>query len=533
MKTCEKSERLRIRGRTEIATYKIPEIPEFNGNPLVEALPPVWDWDTEAAPVIDELTRYFAPDAKIKDAPLTVRQQRLGLFKLQFFQVLDRVRDLEVSVSILIRNGYLSRNPMDPRHRRVLRDRVQAIDSPRPPIISVGNLGLTLLGSPGLGKTRTLERVLQLYPQVILHENYPKDPDFRHTQVAWLYLTCSHDGSTKGLCQQFFQEVDEVIGSDYSTQYEGNENALMAGMATVAGEISLGILGIDEIQFLSAQKSGGKSDLLKFLVQLENTLRIPIVLVGTNRAARLVAATPHQARRSVGTGGRMWLPFKPSDPDWMLITEAMWAHQYVKNPVPFNPTFAKVLFEETQGITAYAVDLFYFTQLDAMNNRTETITVDGLRSASREHESFNRPYVIALKTRDPRLNKLLEDIIPPDFENPVELWRDALNLPPGDLKAATDMSLSGPGAQLVGQPSLTSKQIPPLVQAPPSLPDIGRPALPKRKQNCKTFPPGSIMAICSEGYQNHGKPPYVVLKDQGIVIDITSFLVEVSTAAKC
>ena len=217
----ENGDRPIIRGFAEISKYKaIPDLlGEYRGNPFIEALPEIWDWSGDEPQVMDELTHYFKIDKQVREAPLPIRQHKLGTFKHQFFQVSNRVRDLEISVSIILRQGYIARNPMNARYRRDLHDRLLRVNMERRQIVSVGNLGLTLLGAPGQGKTRSLERILLLYPQIIYHENYPGDPGFRHTQVVWLYLTCSHDKSTRGLCLMFFKEVDQVLGTEYYDEY--------------------------------------------------------------------------------------------------------------------------------------------------------------------------------------------------------------------------------------------------------------------------------------------------------------------------
>src|SRR3569833_842290 len=197
----EPDEVYRIRVTVELAKYKPQSISEYGDNPLIEALPEIWEWDGDEPIVAKELTRHFCPSDSIREAPSSVRLHTLGLFKLQFSQVLNRVRELEQSLSILIRNTYLGRNPLDPRHRRNLHDRVAQLNADQKrKMITVGNLGFTLLGAPGLGKTRTIERIIQLYPQVFLHEYYPKNLKFRLTQVTWLYLTCCHVSSARGLC---------------------------------------------------------------------------------------------------------------------------------------------------------------------------------------------------------------------------------------------------------------------------------------------------------------------------------------------
>ena len=135
-------------------------------------------------------------------------------------------------------------------------------------------------------------------------------------------------------------------------------------MAHVAATIGLGLLVVDEIEFLISAGSGGKDGLLKFLVQFENTLRIAVVLVGTCKAAKLMASNPHLARRSVGTGGSLWLPLRRDDPEWNIFLEAMWEHQYLNKYTILTPELADVFYEESLGILNYLVDLFFYAQAE-------------------------------------------------------------------------------------------------------------------------------------------------------------------------
>lgn len=532
-----------LRGRAETATYleTIPGLPEYEGNPFIEALPEIWDWEGEEPKILYELTQYFWADERVRKAPLPVRQHRLGMFKLQFFDVMDRVKDLEISLSILLRQSYLTRNPMNLRYRRNLKDRMEAMKALPQRIVSVGNLGFALLGAPGQGKTRSIERILLLYPQVIYHQNYPKDPDFRHTQLVWIYLTCSHAKSARGLCLAFFTEVDAILGTNFYGDYAGeNKDALVAAMAMVAGRIGLGALVVDELEFLVSRTGEGDDELLKFLVQLENTMRIAIILVGTNKAAKLLASNPHQARRSVGTGGRIWLPLTPNDFDWLNFMETMWEHQYLKNYVPWDSDLARALvqtiYDESRGILNYAVDLFYYAQFDAMKNKTETLTVEGIIRAAKDYQIFNRPYIDALKRPELKQHaQLLADIFPPDFENFEAFFRDEINAPP-DSKNAIDVSISGnkndsvSGTQCGSTPQRKSTDAPissfqvPAPQSP-VLGDVRRKIRRGKKQKVQ-FPQGSIMAICADALQKEGKAPYETLKLAGIIRSAPDFLPE-------
>jgi hypothetical protein len=525
------NERPPIRGEIdENPTYRNPtEMNGAGGNPLIEALPAPWDWDAKDSPILDKLTTYFHIDREaLKASPSIRRLFQLAEFKAQYFQVFKRHRDLEQSLSFAIRLGYLGRNPMDPRHRRKLHDHLEQFDpssakpsaGPAPQFIAASNLGLALLGSPGLGKTTSIARILRLYPQVILH----KKEGFTDTQVVWLFLTCPHDRSTRGLCLAFFREIDEILGTQYLREYfRESEGGLIAGMANVAAILSLGLLVIDEIQFLS----GGKEDMLKFFIQLENTLGIPVVRVGTHRATNLLAGNPHQARRSVGIGGRVWKPLSENDSEWKLFLDTLWEHQFIVSFVELTEDLARTMYAETQGILTYAVDLFYFAQQNAINDGTETITLNSLKQAAEENMIFNRPYIHALRSKDPDLAGALEDILAKNFERGREFFEDQLLLPRKANSSRPSLARTIHNSSGSGATHSASAVIPSLHPAPPQSPVTGEPMVSpkKRQREKKVFPAGTIMAICEEATREHNFAPYEALKNAGLIRNACEFLV--------
>lgn len=61
---------------------------------------------------------------------------------------------------------------------------------------------MLLIGCSGSGKTTSLERTLQTYPQVIYH------PEFNFEQVVLSQkVNCSHNGSLKRNMPEFFQSL--------------------------------------------------------------------------------------------------------------------------------------------------------------------------------------------------------------------------------------------------------------------------------------------------------------------------------------
>lgn len=65
-------------------------------------------------------------------------------------------------------------------------------------------------------------------------------------------------------------------------------DAMMTVMNQVARNCALGILVIDEIQHLSLARSGGSEKMLNFFVNLINNVGVPVILVGTPKAVKVL-----------------------------------------------------------------------------------------------------------------------------------------------------------------------------------------------------------------------------------------------------
>ena len=248
---------------------------------------------------------------------------------LQFFAPLPIHFDLKQRFSRMIRLGYQARNPAMIGFWGDVQLRVQSLGMVRQSPRSTAT-GFTIIGMSGVGKTTSIEAILALYPQVIFHSHY-HDHDFNFTQIVWLKQNCPFDGSVKGLCLNFFQAVDDLLGTRYYDNYASGRKTvdeLLPRMALVASLHSIGVLVIDEIQHLSQAKSGGSGKMLNFFVQLINTIGLPVVLVGTYKAISLLSGEFRQTRRGTGQGDLVWDRMK-NDDDWKWFVNCLWGYQYV------------------------------------------------------------------------------------------------------------------------------------------------------------------------------------------------------------
>jgi len=406
-----------IRGRKVKAIYRNAEIPEYKGNPLIEALPPILDSDETT----EELSHYPVFNENMRKAPNHIRYHLIQN-SLRFFSPLDIHLDLERRFSCLLRVGYTDRDPSKADTWNKIEKGISTLQNKsRSQYGSVDDykstaaIGFSIIGISGIGKSQTVERILKLYPQIIYHNRY-KGRNLTQAQLVWLKLDCPFDGSIKGLCYNFFLSVDNLLGTTYFKKYAETARSadeMLPHMARVAANHFIGVLVIDEIQRLSKAKSGGAENMLDFFVQLVNTIGVPIVLVGTYKALPILSGALSQMRRGAGQGDLVWDRMK-FDEQWQLFVEDLWEFQYLQKlcDLKKNPDLSKVLYEESQGITDLTIKLFMFAQELAISSGQEKLTASVIRSAAKAKFNLLQPALKALKNKDKKALATFEDIYP-------------------------------------------------------------------------------------------------------------------------
>ncbi len=404
-----------LRGRIVEAEYNDPLIPDYKGNPLIEALPPIWSKEQ----VIDTLQYYPEYQKAHREWP---PELRLHLIRnvLKFFEVIPRHIDLEQRLSSMLRLGYQARNPRLHDYYRDIDKKVDALLSREPLISNLQSsaIALAVVGLSGVGKSVTLGHLLALYPQVIFHHNH-RGNDFSLVQLVWLKLECPFDGSTKGLCLNFFQALDDLFDTNYVENYARHGRAttdeMIKSMARLASLHTIGVLVIDEIQHLSNAKSGGSEKMLSFFVELVNKIGMPVILVGTYKAMAMLNTEFRLARRSAGLGDFVWDSMRRDD-TWNTFLESLWRYQYTQKDCRLTPQLNRTLYDVTQGITDLAVKVYMLAQARAITRGEEAITPSIIRSVA--HDSFRlaRPILDALKSGNIQELYKVDDVLPVDIE---------------------------------------------------------------------------------------------------------------------
>ena len=429
---------------TVSAVQYYPEtIPAFQGIPTIECLPP----RVKTTEVIKELAvrpEYHESDRNGSPEDRGMLVQNL----LRLYQPCEKDIDIYNKVERCIRWGYADRNPFSPEFVQQQQHEFAAQN------LSEGFVqytqsypttnGFALLGISGLGKSTTLRHVLGRYPQVVRHKRYNGRP-FNETQITWIHMDCPEDGSLKGLCAGFLEQIDNLLGTDYFLQYvekKATLNKMRIAMARIARTYHLGVIVIDEIQSLCVAKDESiPVKTLNFLVTLVNTIGVPVILVGTPRALTFLQKEFQQAKRASGQGDALWEHMQ-NDDIWRMFVTAIWKYQYTKHKVPLTDQMIDALFEEAVGIPFLAVNIYKLVQEYAIYSGEETFTPQSIHAiASQKMKLTLEMRRSLLSGKDINLQQfldltpfraedfkqtILQDINPPEPDPPVPIQKPDL-----------------------------------------------------------------------------------------------------------
>lgn len=399
----------------ESAYYKEQMIIEYRENPLIEALPSIND----VGEVIEKLTEYPVFDMEERNLPPHLKVHSIQRI-FQYFQPLPLHIDLESRISRLIRQGYLCRNPFSPNSVMMMNtnsDKLNNFEVSTIENIHTTGSGLTIIGVSGLGKSTAINRIMSHYPVVVTHESY-REKRFSHKQMVWMKLDCPHDGSLKSLCLSFFQKVDKYMGTKYFQRYGSGRqpvSVLVPVMAQVAQSISLGLLIIDEIQHASLGKSGGAEKMLNFFVTLINLIGLPVVLIGTPSALRMLQSQFRQARRGSGQGDMIWNRLE-NDESWQLLLDGLWRYQWTDEFTILTDSIKNLIYEQSQGITDVAIKIFATTQTHVIMTGEKCINEKLIKYTSDNYLKLIQPMIEAMKSKDIRSIGRFEDIHIPSID---------------------------------------------------------------------------------------------------------------------
>lgn len=342
------------------AIYRDTGVKRYQGNRLIEALPPIFSpsemenllkWEPEV-PTDEDLIK---PEyLRVHEVP----ELRKLVYPLPEYTLYQSI------FSVAIRDGYTKRDPIKPETQRHLYY-INTGKAPEPNDLMAS--GLLFSGVSGMGKSTFFNRMLNLYPQAIQHTRY-YDSDWRNVQVVYIKVNCPDNGSISDLIFRIFKEIDRVAGTGLVVQYFSDKyrktkrEVLLQALRSVAINYFIGVLIIDELQRLNRAKTQGDEGMLEFLSDLVDEIGIPVICIGTPSVTNLFQHQLKSARRGASMGYYEFVRPKPNDNAWSDLVETVWKYQWTNKKTGLSAKIKNALYEHTQGITALLIAMFTLAQ---------------------------------------------------------------------------------------------------------------------------------------------------------------------------
>jgi len=184
-------------------------------------------------------------------------------------------------------------------------------------------------------------------------------------------------------------------------------------MTSLASMYGIGVLVIDEIQHLLHAKND-QEEMLNFFVTLSNTVGIPTVLIGTSKAQQLFKGNFRQARRAASDGAIIWDRMDEESEEWEFFLETLWKLQCLKTRSELTEDVKKTFYDECQGITSVAVNLFILAQERVLfdeQNEEEILTSKVIKKTAKEDMKIIQPMLKAIRNNDFTAMYKYEDIM--------------------------------------------------------------------------------------------------------------------------
>ncbi|HMV07493.1 MAG TPA: ATP-binding protein [Cyclobacteriaceae bacterium] len=272
--------------------------------------------------------------------------------------------------------------------------------------------GFTIIGPSGLGKTLTVNTILQtFFPQVIIHE--------RFKQLVYLKVNCTSIGSTKSLCFLILHEFDKVLGTKYFERYSTatySAEKLIPVIADLCHLHRCACLIIDECNHLSDMKGQSKNQIIGFLKNLNQAIGLPIVYIGTPEALPILAGNLQIARRSQGIQSIMWDRYqeegedKKEDKEWGRLLKSLWTIQVLFKPGDLTPKLRKTYYRLSQGVLDVLIKLHVQAQKRALSRGLETIDENLLEAVAKDYFALTNPMINAIRSKNSFLISQYRDI---------------------------------------------------------------------------------------------------------------------------
>lgn len=349
------------------AVYKCLPLAEFENNPLVEALAFLCEAEFQNQ-VLQGNTEWCPTD--FWELPKIIRLSALaGLNRVHV--PAPQLEAIYEKVTTLLLNSYATRQPLAVDALKVRHAIATALFEKRPFQCSRMTTAETALihGLSGVGKTSSIRAVLQAIPQVINHTEY-KGVSYQQQQLVWISIDLPATPSIKALALNFFLAVDNALGTtayheNWSKRSRDSVDQHVTGMQLVAKIHELGLIHIDEMQFMLAYAKSKDSPSMVLLESIFNKLGIPMLLSTRTSGLQLFAPefSPNGtaditiARRMLNDREIQLKPLDKKSPQFQQFINGLFPKTILRNCSELSPEFIDEFYEFSCGIPAFMIRL--------------------------------------------------------------------------------------------------------------------------------------------------------------------------------
>lgn len=400
-------------------------IPGYVGNPFIEVCGPLHS-DAE----MFKRLAYMPPEPppKSTSSPIVLLNYLPELRRLHL-PTSEGVA-LAQTIHAMIRQGYVHRNPAEATTWGQLYSPVSHCS-----VQSAVQLGATVSGVSGVGKSEAVERALSLLPPVIEH---PSVPGFAGpvSQLVWLKIDVPASGTITALVEALATATDVALGTNLTTElFRGRvrrgSTLAMEWLGRVMPYFP-GLFVFDEIQNLfkiadkaSRERSSKRGleptlprvaddEALKLILTISNSSKVPILCVGTPDGMDGLTRRMSTAQRLV-TAGFHCIPH-PESADSPLFAEQLFRvflrYQCLANPVADIDALRRHLFALTGGIPRICVSLWIKAVEHAARRGATCLSLDDFTYIANTKMAPVMPAVAALLSKDSLRLRRYEDLVP-------------------------------------------------------------------------------------------------------------------------
>lgn len=400
-------------------TYISYPLPEFAGNPLIEALARLPANQDDAIIRLSSLPIFDQAERNLPAALRMFLPARLSRF---LFPTTQHVRFLN-HLTIQVFDGYSTRNPTGPTGQQYLHH--AATQSYFVPVIDPGTGRLSTIsmvcGIPGIGKSTLIRGCMStLGKPVIRHSRYGGKP-FPETQILYLMRNVPDQCSAKAFCKTYGDYTDALLGMPLYAKFFADKSMTrthyLSELRRIIVSHHVGALILDCVEHLLLGSPCDVREFIAMLINMRDELRVPIILVGTPRAAEILKSDVSTSRRIVEGGyHELKRPESPDDPDFSALSEILWDYQWVTKKTEFSAPMRGLLYDLSQGITGIMITLFIAAQIEAIDSGKEELTKDLIKRVYDQSFKPIHPIIDALRTGKQSIISQYDDLYPKAFD---------------------------------------------------------------------------------------------------------------------